>query len=713
MKKISILLFVFITLTFSFGYIGTQSGQDLFQKALAKERAEGNLEEAIVLYQKVIDESQDRALKAQAQLRIGLCYEKLGQKSVKLAQEAFQKVIDNYPAQTEDVRIAKEKLATFVKTQSKEPIEVEELRLRQVWAPAAGSGGGAPSPDGRYISYVDWDTGDLAIYEIATGKEQRLTNKESWDKSNEFAGLSRWSPDGTQIVYAWYNKNGFFDLRIIGIDGSKNRILFSDKEVQWIYTYDWSQDGKQILAYFDRKDGTEIIVQIVLVSTTDSSVSVLKTFDESWPENLCLSPDGRFLVYDYPQKAGSLERDIFLLSTDGIREIPLVEHPSHDELLGWAPDGKNIIFASDRNGTFSLWNIKIAEGKSLGKPELVRSNMGSIEPLGFTREGSFYFGYLQKSNNIFAAKLHPETGKILSLPKKTVTRFEGYNQSPIYSPDGKYLAFISRRFPLTIYPDYTIAKLGGNVLCIRSLETGKEREIFPILKNKFFHPRWSHDGRSVFVKVMDTNGIYRIDAQTGNVTSVLQDDKMDASPFELSPDGKTIFYVRRDRENKTYQFTAQDLESGDQIELYRSEGDLHIKLSPDGQWVIIQENYLQISDIIPNLSIIPSSGGELRELWSFEDGIDIQFGAPSTWTPNGKYMLFAMKSPKKDREKWDLYRISVKGGEPEKLGLEMGGFIMNLSIHPNGRDIAFSTSEQENSEFWVMENFLPKTDNKK
>ncbi|MFC2161316.1 tetratricopeptide repeat protein [Acidobacteriota bacterium] len=685
-----------------------QSAKELYEAAVFKKDADGDMQAAIKLFQEIVERfSNNKEMAAKAQLQIGMCHEKLGQKSEQLALDAFRKVINNYPSQSEEVRIAKEKLAPFLKTQLREPKEVEELRLSQVRAPAAGSGGGAPSPDGRYISYVDLDTGDLAIYEIATGKEHRITNKGSWDESNEYAGMSRWSPDGKQIVYAWYNKNGFFDLRIIGIDGSKNRILFSDEEVIWTYVYDWSQDGEQILAYFDRKDGTNIIVEIVLVSTTDGSVSVLKTFDEDYPENLCFSPDGRFLVYDFPQKVGSPERDIFMLSTDGIREIPLVEHPSHDELLGWAPDGKNIIFASDRNGTFSLWNIKIVEGKSLGKPELVRSNMGSIEPLGFTQEGSFYFGYLQKSNNIYTVELNPKTGKILALPKKIESRFEGYNQSPIYSPDGKYLAYISRRFPLTIYPDYTIAKLGGNVLCIRSIETGKERDIFPNLRDKFFHPRWSPDGRSVFVKVWDTYDIYRIDTQTGNAALVLQDDKMDASPFELSLDGKTIFFVRRDRKNKTYQFIAQDLKSGDQKELYRSEGDLHIKLSPDGQWVIIQENYIHVSDIIPNLSIIPSTGGELRELWSFKDGIAIRSGAPSTWTPDGKYILFAMKSPKKEREKWDLYGISPEGGTPEKLGLEMSGFLMNLSIHPDGRNIVFSTSEKENTEVWVMENFLP------
>ena len=336
--------------------------------------------------------------------------------------------------------------------------------------------------------------------------------------------------------------------------------------------------------------------------------------------------------------------------------------------------------------------------------------MGPIVPLGFTRSGSFYYGYSQKNNNIYNAEIDSETGEILTLPKKTITRFEGYNQAPSYSPDGKYLAYISRRFPLTIFSDYTMAKMGGNVLCIKSLETGKEREIFPDI-NRFRSPRWSSDGRSVFVIDMNNSGSKQIDIQTGNVSLVLHDDNLGPQPTERSLDGKTIFYVRRDRKANTSQILVRNLESGTKKEIYRSDGGLHIRLSPDGKWLAIQDSYMKsyfrVPNIIPSLSIIPSAGGEPRELCRFEDGIDIEAGAPFTWTPDGKYILYSMKSQKKEIEKWDLYRIPAKGGKPEKLGLEMGGFLMNLSIHPNGQHIAFSITEESNAEIWVMENFLP------
>lgn len=115
MKKYALFIIVLALLFLSLASPALQNGYDLFQKALAKERAEGNLEEAITLYQKVIGETKDKSLTAKAQLRIGICFEKLGKQE---AQKAYQKVIDNYPQQTEAVKMAKKKLSNLIKARS-------------------------------------------------------------------------------------------------------------------------------------------------------------------------------------------------------------------------------------------------------------------------------------------------------------------------------------------------------------------------------------------------------------------------------------------------------------------------------------------------------------------------------------------------------------------------------------------------------------------
>ncbi len=691
-KKTFILIAFIAVLLTAFGFQTSPEFKVLFEKAKFTMETKGDLKEAIKLFNEIIEKySDEREYAAKSQLYIGLCYEKLG---LKEAQKAYQKVIDSYPEQAEAVKVANEKLSLLLRAKAVIRKEDKEFNIRQVWAdPDIVGIYGAPSPDGRYLSYVDWDTGDLAIREIATGKKRRLTNKGSWDESFEYAIFSRWSPDGKQIVYEWYNDNEFIDLYIIGLDGSKPRILYSNEDGEYAKTYDWSPDGRQILACFYRKGGTDWICQMVLFSAADGSVRVLKILEQGEPENMSFSPDGHYIVYDFPQKEDSPERDISLMSTNGSREISLVKHPANDYVLGWAPDGKNILFASDRTGTLGAWLIAVADGKPQGAPELIKPDIGRFKAMGFTRDGSFYYGCQGgRIRDVYFAKLDPETGEILGPPKKAIKRFEGSNTQPDYSPDGKYLAYISRRGTMPFISNHP------NVLCIHSLKTGEEREFFPKLK-EIGLPRWSPDCSSILVGGLDNNnrwGLYQIDAQTGNVTPVVLSGGEEYEIIysgEWSHDGKAIFYVRSNDTNNLRQILVRNLESGTEKELYRTSDDdrFNLSCSPDGKWLaFIKRGKKGV------LRIMPAAGGEPRELYRSEQEDDSFFTL--RWTPNGKYILFVISQPE-----YSLLRITIEGGKPEKLGLD----IIHLSVHPDGQHIAFYNSTSRLAEVWVMENFLP------
>jgi len=79
MNKIATVVALALALAVGTGRMSAQSGYNLFQKALAHERADGNLDEALKLYQRVVKEfSRDRALAAKALVRMAECYQKLG-----------------------------------------------------------------------------------------------------------------------------------------------------------------------------------------------------------------------------------------------------------------------------------------------------------------------------------------------------------------------------------------------------------------------------------------------------------------------------------------------------------------------------------------------------------------------------------------------------------------------------------------------------------
>ena len=568
---------------------------------------------------------------------------------------------------------------------------------------------GETSPDGKYLSYTDWKTGNLAIYEITTREKYILTNEGSMNfVSPKFANKSRWSPDSKQIVYGWFNK-GIIELRIIGLDGSKPRVLYRNKEVVWAQTCDWSADGTKILAGFWRKDGP---IQIVLVSTEDGSVRILKTLEKKLPRNfgfsMKLSPDGRYIVYDLPKKSYTYtfaERDIFLLSTNGEPEITLCENPADDYILGWAPDGKNILFASDRRGSLDLWHIQISDGKPQGNPELVKSDIGQrFQSLGFTQEGSFYYGNEGgQDNDIYTARLDPETGRMIAPPKSPITRFKGNNWLPDYSPDGKYLAYVTGK-----------RNLSHNLLIIHNLETGEERELLTNI-HKIQKHIWSPDCKSILFRGTDENysaGIYHIDIQTGTVTTLVPkySDSRSLQVMQWSDDGKSFYMIRGFKSTKTLQIVIREIESGTEKELYRAsypKNSNHILYSPDGKWLssIIREG--------KELKIMPAAGGESRVLYKCEQEGENVNGF--RWSPDGEYIFYVLDQPKQNQ--FSIWRIPIEGGETQKV-LEMNKLfhenIKKLSVHPDGQHVAFqSTSPFGGTEVWVMENFLPKTKDKK
>ncbi len=692
MKRILVLVATILIVGLNSGTHFAQSGYDLFQKALVKERAEGNVAEAIQIYQRIVQEFPgNRALAAKALIEMGQCYEKLGKDE---ARKAYERVLRDYADQNEAATEARARLAALSGSGT---TKTSEMVARRVWAGPDVDLNGAASPDGRYLTYVDWETGDLALRDLRTGEKRHLTKKGTWSTSVEQALYSVVSPDGKQAAYDWFNKDSVYDLRVVGLDGSGPHVLYSNPEVPYAEPADWSPDGKYILAVFSRVDRTN---QIGLVSVADGSVRVLKTLDWRFPEAMRFSPDGRYIAYDFPPEQDSANRDIFLLSTDGSREIPLVQHPANDLLLGWTPDGSRILFASDRTGSMSIWSLAVANGKPLGAPELVKADVGQVRALGFTEKGAFYYGVEIGTSDVYLATLDMTTCKLSGAPSPFARRYVGSSSLPYWSPDGQYLAYVSQRGARPV-------GLGSSVIVIHSIKTGEEREIS--LKLSYFGlGPWSPDGRSLLMSGSDTTGhqgIFRIDVGTASVTPILLSEPgTSAISSDWSPDGKAVFFWRYLGSAKSISIVERDLETGREKELYRAAFPSYIvglTLSPDGRQLAFRLDATD-NNAPEALMVIPTSGGEPRKLLGLREPEYFSFGS-ITWTPDSHYIVFAKTQV--SLQKTGLWRIPAEGGAPEKLELAMDS-VSGLRFHPDGQRIAF-TAGLNKSEVWVMENFLP------
>lgn len=675
------------------------SPEVLLQSAIQKETVDGDLKAAIELYKEVVTKAGgNHAVAAKALVQMGQCYEKLGNAE---AQKAYERVLRDYADQRELAMEARTRLSAM--SHAAGSASAAAMTARRVWAGPEVDGDGAPSPDGRYLSYTDWSTGGLAVRDLSTGETRRLTNKGSRLDSSDYAYFSTFSPDGRQVAYAWCcTKNNSaegglgeqaWDLRLIsvngGLDGAKSRILYSNEDVAYLQPTGWSSDGKYILATVERRDTT---TQLVLISAADGSVRVLKTLGWRWPSGR-FSPDGRYIAYDFPTKEDSPERDIFVLATDGSRETTLVEHPGNDFVLGWGSDGKRILFASDRTGSVGAWAIAVAEGRPQGPAELVKGDIGRISPMGVTRSGAFYYSLQAGIQDIYVASLDMATGKVVAPPTPVSQRLLGANSSAAWSPDGQNLAYLSRR-------DNSSRDYGPRVLHIRSLKTGEERELSPNLSEFFtlLRLRWSPDGRSLLASATDNkgrSGLYQIDVQTGAVSPTVQGTERFAEGV-WSQDGKAIFYANSIF-GDTPVIRVRDLETGRDSAFYRPALPSQVRslaLSPDGRRLALSISRTEASALL----VIPTAGGDPRELLKTPAGEDMITAVE--WTRDGRQVLFSRKN--------ELWRIPADGGEAQKLGLGLASNSRgaSVSVHPDGQRIAFSAGEQK-LEVWVMENLLP------
>ena len=374
---------------------------------------------------------------------------------------------------------------------------------------------------------------------------------------------------------------------MIDIGGGKPRVLTGGRDLEGVYVHDWSPDGRWLAVAMQRKDHT---AQIGLVSTTDGTVRILKSGDWRGGTGMAFSADGRYVAYDRAANAASGQRDIHVIAVDGSGDTPAVAQPANDRVLGWSPDGKYLLFASDRSGSSGVWALPVREGTPQGEPELIRANINP-SPLGLTRSGALYYGLADGQSHIYVASADFETGKVLSQPTIVPKPDVGLMGFPSWSPDGKSLAYLSRR-------DANSRATIMTALLIRSMESGSVRELktgLPYLNAINTSPLWAPDGGFLLVTARDKDGrdgIYRIDSQSGAASPLVHAQAtVILRALGLSPDGRTLFLIRRDQKSDDESvLVARDMASGHERELARRKGGpwgRGTDVSPDGRIIAL------------------------------------------------------------------------------------------------------------------------------
>lgn len=704
--QLSLLLMIIFTgliISGTDGFSQQNTGQ-LFEKALYLEEAKGELQGAIDIYNQIVDDkSSDPAIQAKALLHMGICYEKLGMKE---ATRAYQRLVSNFSSHKNEVAVAKERLIKL----SSSPSTVDVV-IKQVWTDRLLDNSGSVSSDGVYLSFTNWLTGNLEIRNLQTGENRPLTSEGSMKKPPEqWAEASLITNDAKQVAYLWYydkGEKGFYELRLVHTgDQTPVTLHYCGKDESFLKPESWFSNNKKIIyqTYAGKKtktDKNEWLLSSIDITNKEVQLLVKRTTQpplnsESIPK-ISISPDEKFLAYDFPVSQDQGMYDIYMVSIDSQTEIPIIKHPANDRLIGWLPGRNELIFTSDRSGKTDIWAVNTFEEKISADPKLILADIGDIKPMSLALKGTFFYSTTSRIVESFIAPFDSENGRIYDNQRITISGIADVN----WLPDGE--AFTCRP-----------TMVGDQNLIVYSTKS-KERTI--LAKNIILTigwPRISPDGKSVLAFGRDKQkskddhsywGIYSIDIKTGTPVEINVEQAADKSypeiyihSVEWDEDGKNIFYVH------DQQIIKHNIQTGAEKIIYTDTNEFFIPVlrrSFDGRHLIF-DGGLNPEENITNLLIIPVDGGEVRTLCRYNLGNRTFIGKQICLSPDGKYIYFSETGPAPEFRSY-VSRIAAVGGTPQKVWEGNDYIIAGLSIHPDGKQIALSIFRRA-TEIRVAEN---------
>jgi Tol biopolymer transport system component/imidazolonepropionase-like amidohydrolase len=430
--------------------------------------------------------------------------------------------------------------------------------------------------------------------------------------------------------------------------------------------------------------------------------------DEGTWMSLDVSPDGQTIVFD-------LLGDIYTLPIAGGEAKRIVGGMSFDSQPKFSPDGKLIVFTSDRSGAEQLWVCK-PDGSD---PKPVTKGRGP---------GMLYFlspSWTPDGNYILASKAergigafhvymyHKDGGAGVSVgpppPPPPSPEQQGPPPPPplnkmgaMASPDGRFIYWAQRRGAFSYNVQFPLWQI------VRFDRDTSETATVTNAQGSAMRPTISPDGKSlVYATRYETKTALRVrDLETNQerwlINNVTRDDQesratRDTFPgYSFMPDGKSLI-VPIDGKIKRVDFaTGQatvipfsakvDMDIAARLRFdYKVDDGPNVKarlirypaMSPDGKRLAFSAfNKIYVMDLSPS-----GPAAAPKRLTNFTVGEFMP-----TWSPDGRYVAFVTWS----REGGHIYRVAAEGGQPERM-TNKAAFYTYPVYSPDNTKIVFTS----------------------
>jgi len=375
------------------------------------------------------------------------------------------------------------------------------------------------SPDGQRIrfSMTEMETASLSLWEVGRDGSNLHDLLPKWEKSHTVC-CGVWSKDGKsyifQATHSWPPITTLWVLPGSG-DGEPKQLT----EGPMSFGNPWPSDQTdQIWAL-----GVNPTAELVKYDAAHQEyVKVLSGISAT---DIDFSPDGKWVSY-----VGIPDGTLWRSRTDGSERLQLTFAPDRAALPKWAPDSKRIAYVSVQAGQSTKIMVISVEG---GKPAAVYAeDRGQIDTNWSADGQRMIFGYVSQAESQGISMLDVKKHKLTTLPGS-----EGLF-SPRWSPDGRYVAALTRDFTKVMLFDF---------------QTQKWTTWFNDAAGSVSYPQWASDSKSIYFDdlVTDEETIRRVNLGEDHAERVYVLPHIDryTGPYGLwvgmAPDGSWLFV--RDR----------------------------------------------------------------------------------------------------------------------------------------------------------------------
>lgn len=319
-----------------------------------------------------------------------------------------------------------------------------------------------------------------------------LGETKTYKKLTTFKGENRtprWTADGKAFYYL-SEQDGSFNVYKRGLDDAKATRLtnFKDNPVRFLSV---SNDGTLSFAYngeiYTMKEQGEprkVPIQIV----TDRQENELKYINfTTGIKEMDVSPNGKEIAF-------IVRGDVFITSVEYGTTRRITNTPEQERDVSFSPDGRSVVYAAERGGLWNLYQTSLEKKK----------------------EESFLYAS--------------------SFKEEQLTSSDSTSFQPLYSPDGKEIAFLHNRTE------------------IRVLNL-KDKKIRIVLDGKFNYSysdgdqwyRWSPDSKWILAKYISVGGWNNTDVAlvkadgSGEITNLTESGYTDGGP-RFVQDGKAMIW---------------------------------------------------------------------------------------------------------------------------------------------------------------------------